>query len=95
MCIAAAALAGVEVVLEVRVTGGDKLHRLDCAARERRAPKVRVEDDARRVDHAPLAWPPKALELGDGVRGELLRARNRAFTIGDRSSAPLDLRSGD
>ena len=52
MGVAAAARAGLEVVFEVRVPGGDV--RDACGGRrgERRASEIRVHDDARRVDHA-------------------------------------------
>ena len=46
-----------EVVLEVRVAARDLGDALERLLGERRAAEVRVDDDARRVEHAPQPWP--------------------------------------
>ena len=50
--VAAAAGAALDVVFEVRVPARERRHAIGRRARERRAPEVRVDDDAGRVDHA-------------------------------------------
>ncbi len=47
-----AARAGVEVVLEVRVAAAGLDDARERLLRERRAPEIRVDDDARRVEDA-------------------------------------------
>ncbi len=49
MILPGAARARGEVVLEVRVTAADLAHALERSLRERRAPEIRMDDDARRV----------------------------------------------
>ena len=46
-----AALAGVDVVLEIREAARDVAHGVECRAREGSAPEIRVEHHARRIDH--------------------------------------------
>ena len=46
-----AAPAGGEIELQIRIAGGHGLHALERGVRQRRPPEVRVEDDARGVEH--------------------------------------------
>ena len=59
-----AALAGLEVELEVRVRPADLHHPLERGSRERRPAEVRVDDHAGRVEDPPQRRRPEAVELG-------------------------------
>ena len=65
--------AGLKVVLEVGVAGGDLVHAPQRSRCERRPPEVRVEHDPGRVQHAPQRGG--RLRTGDrkGALGEVTR----------------------
>ena len=58
--LARAALAALEVVLEVRVAGADLHDAGERGLGERRATEVRVDEDAGRIQHAPQRRLPRA-----------------------------------
>ena len=57
-------LASLEVVFEVRVAGADLCHPRERSLGERSTTKVRVDEDAGRVQHAPKRRLPRASDLG-------------------------------
>ena len=61
--LARAALAALEVVLEVRVARADLDDARERGVRERRAPEIRVHENAGRVEHAAQRGPARAGEL--------------------------------
>ena len=73
MVLARPAGAFGEVVLEVRVAAADVAHALERGLGQRRAPEVRVDDHARRVQHPPQPGAPGGLELGAQALGEVAR----------------------
>src|SRR5215212_6145623 len=74
--------AFVEVVLEVRVATADLVDPVEGCGRQRRPAKVRVQDDPRRVEHAPERGPPRRRQLGRQPLSEIswVEARPDLFT---------------
>ena len=75
MILPRAACAFLKVVLEVRVAArrlGDAVDRL---LGERRAAEVRVDDDARGVEHTPQSRPPCVCKLRAEASREIARIR--------------------
>jgi hypothetical protein len=95
--VARAALALVEVVLDVRVAAGDLLDRGACGRGERRAAEVRVQDHAGRVDHAAqLRARQPQRDLGDIPGRDRRRVggarEDRLASLVDRTARRLDER---
>ena len=80
-------LAALEVVLEVRVPGADLRHARERGLGERRAPEVRVDEDAGRVQHAPQRRLTRAAELREDRVDDRARIRARLISSRARSSA--------
>src|SRR5438093_10611705 len=89
MSVTRAALAGVEVELQVRVTLRDRGHRLDRLIRQRRAAEVRVDDDAGRVDDRPQRWLEDGCCEAQHALDKLV-LRRRLTPARDRLSGVLD-----
>jgi hypothetical protein len=63
--------SGGQVELEIGVAAPGRASPLERRLGERRAPEVRVDDDAGRVQHAPEARPSSTLDVGGGPSGQV------------------------